>query len=367
MQELLLHASIGSGPEVLEAWAEWKHKADIDAVDLGSHRILPLLYRNLLDHGVSDPLLARLKSTYRYYWYQNAVLLHRGEEVLSSFRQAGIPTMVLKGAALVALYYHDAALRPMQDFDIAVPFTSARKAITLLQRSGWRPQTKYDPRHLFLIRHSTPFIDCKSRQIDLHWHVLGTGFNISCDTNFWKRSIPLNVGGVATRTLGPTDQLVHVCSHGAEWSEVPPLRWVADALSILKSSSTTVDWQLLLETVEFHHLQLPLLNALIYLKKNFGAPLPDDVLNNLQRLPVGPVERYAYETAIRPLSAPTNRQLLQSFVFAYAILSSSIHHWQRPWMFVRYLQHRFQLTKASHLLLVLPWRALRRLWSSRSR
>src|SRR5215469_14327441 len=71
LQELLLRAAVMRGPVAVEAWGKWKHTVNIEAVDFGSHRMLPLLYRNLLRHGISDPLLARLKSAYRYYWYQN--------------------------------------------------------------------------------------------------------------------------------------------------------------------------------------------------------------------------------------------------------------------------------------------------------
>ena len=104
-QELLLRAALLKGDAALKAWHEWKRSVDIEVLDFGSHRMIPKLYRNLLDHGVRDPLMDRFKSVYRYYLYKNEILLHHTTAALKSFRDADIATMLLKGSALISLYY----------------------------------------------------------------------------------------------------------------------------------------------------------------------------------------------------------------------------------------------------------------------
>src|ERR1700694_5370160 len=130
-QELILRASLLKGDEALAAWREWKQISNVDVLDFGSHRMIPQLYRNLLEHGIRDPLMERFKGVYRYYLYKNETLLHHTAGVLRTFHEAGIVTIVLKGCALVSLYYPESGLRPMQDADILVRVEQARPAMTL--------------------------------------------------------------------------------------------------------------------------------------------------------------------------------------------------------------------------------------------
>src|ERR1044071_9485264 len=119
-QELILRAALLEREPALESWNEWRRTVDIDVVDYGSHRMIPQLYRSLQRHGVKDPLLDRLKGVYRYYLCKNEILMHRTGALLAAFEDADIQTMVLKGAALIQLYYRESGLRPMLDADVLV-------------------------------------------------------------------------------------------------------------------------------------------------------------------------------------------------------------------------------------------------------
>ncbi len=54
-QELLLRAALLDGDSARESWKEWRSAIDIDLIDLGSQRLLPLLYRNLNRLEIEDP------------------------------------------------------------------------------------------------------------------------------------------------------------------------------------------------------------------------------------------------------------------------------------------------------------------------
>ena len=138
-QELLLRAALLDGELALEAWNEWRRNVNIDVIDYGSHRMVPQLYRNLQRLGVKDPLMERLKGVYRYYLYKNEILMHRIADLLAAFEDAGIQTMVLKGAALIPLYYKESGLRPMLDADVLVHTQQAELAMELLTRLRWKP------------------------------------------------------------------------------------------------------------------------------------------------------------------------------------------------------------------------------------
>src|SRR2546422_8135768 len=117
-QELLLRAALLQGKNSIEAWEKWKSSTDINQLDLGSHRLLPQLYRNLHVQGVKDRLLEKFKGIYRRTWCDNQLLFHEVSALLRSLGDAGIETIVLKGAALALLHYRDCGLRPMNDFDV---------------------------------------------------------------------------------------------------------------------------------------------------------------------------------------------------------------------------------------------------------
>jgi len=70
-QELLLRAALLQGNDAINAWHEWKSSVDIEQLDQGSYRLLPLLYRSLHIDGVEDPLMNKLKGVYRMTWYKN--------------------------------------------------------------------------------------------------------------------------------------------------------------------------------------------------------------------------------------------------------------------------------------------------------
>ena len=117
----LLRAVLFEGDEAAAAWSRWRRLVSLDQADLGSGRLLPLAYRRLLAAGIDDPERERIKGTYRLTWTRNHLLLREVAPVMRSLRAAGIPTMVLKGAALTALQYRDPGVRSMADIDLLVP------------------------------------------------------------------------------------------------------------------------------------------------------------------------------------------------------------------------------------------------------
>ena len=304
-QELLLRATLLEGDRALRAWETWRRVTDLSSVDIESRRLFPQLYRNLKRHSVDDPLLERFKEAFSRTYFENHILFEKATIVLKALEASAIPTMVLKGVALVAAYYGDPGLRPMLDFDILVPSPRALDAMSVLKRLGWHGTYHREPEKRIDVTHSVPFRDPTSRQIDLHWHVLTECWHADDDRGFWDHSVPVEVNGVATRRLDATDQLMHVCVHGRKWDDPPPIRWIADATMILRSNEQTIEWDRLISNLEYRHLVLPGAGALVYLRERFVAPVPDDVIRRLHDVQTTRVDRFIYrmETApYRPLS-----------------------------------------------------------------
>jgi hypothetical protein len=365
-QELILRAAVLQGEPALKAWKEWTRQTNLDVIDYGSHRMVPQLYRNLQRHGVKDPMMDRLKGVYRYYLYKNEILMHRIGTLLAAFEEAGIETMVLKGAALIQLYYKESGLRPMLDADVLVHAHQAKLAMQVLTKSQWKPFRYLQPLMRIPIVHSTPFEDSGRRQMDLHWHLFWECFNASDDDDYWRNAVPIQIGGAQTLALSHTDQLLHICWHGARWNEVPPIRWVADAMAILGAAAAEIQWPDLLKKAQRHRIVLPVKDSLEYLKKKFDAPVPDSVLQSLSAVRISKIERENYEVTLDPMAPPTTSTILRQLYYDYRWLSSSTSSRFKPLVFAKHLQRKWELDRLWHVPLYVPMRMVRRVFTARS-
>lgn len=362
----MLRAALLEGERALESWNEWKRNVNIDVIDYGSHRMVPQLYRNLQRHGVKDPMMDRLKGVYRYYLYKNEILMHRLGSLLAAFADAGIDTMVLKGAALIQLYYRETGVRPMLDADVLVPAHQVEQAMEVLTRSQWRPFRYLQPQMRIPIVHSTPFEDDGGRQVDLHWHLFWECFNASDDEDYWTNALPIQIRGVQTLALSPTDQLLHTCWHGARWNEVPPIRWVADALAILAVSAQEINWPSLLTKAQKHRIVLPVRDSLEYLRKKFDAPVPDTVLESLAAVRVSNIERENYELILNPMVPPTTGKILRMLYYDYRWLSSSTSSRIKALAFAKHLQAKWNIDHLWSVPLHMSVRIVRRVFTAKS-
>lgn len=310
-QELLLRASLLEGRDAFDAWKEWESKVDIDLLDQGSRRLLPLLYRNLRSHGVENSLMGMFKGIYRLTWFSNQMLFRKMSTLLHTMNDSGIQTMVFKGAALVLLHYKDYGLRPMDDFDVLIRSEHVMPAFDLLTKLGWKPMTKVGwrpergplkafPEKLLSIRHAMLFINAEGRQFDLHWHVSSACCYENADDDYWEGATKINFNEVATHALDPTDELFHICVHGSWWNPVPSIRWVADAIIIMNNTKSDIDWKRLTSQAQKRRLVLQTRNALCYLRDVFNAPVPQAILQGLQNMTVSSIERMEYRIRSRP-------------------------------------------------------------------
>jgi hypothetical protein len=315
-QELLLKAALFQGEDAIVAWESWRKLVDFESLQDGSFRLLPKLYRNLSQLGVTDSWMGRCKGIYRKTWYENQLRLQCLGELCHQFQEAGIATLVFKGAALSLQDYQNCGVRPMQDIDILIPLEQVAKAETLLSEQGWKCDEKWvGLERLVRSKHAINFKDCRGQGIDLHWHLLHNCLQDDADTDFWKFAVTLENDRLSTLTLCPTDRLLCACIHGLYWDVTPSFRWIADAVTILQNNVTTIDWQRLLVTAQTHHLVIPLREALRYLHETFLASIPLAVFQTLENLKVSGLEQRLFEAGLRPFTqAPPDEMIIANRV-----------------------------------------------------
>ncbi len=297
LQELLLKAAILPLPSAWEAWQKWREQVDLETeyIDLGSFRILPLVYHNLKNNLTNDPYLGILQGLQRRTWYINEMQFRNCQKVLDALQKAGIETMVLKGIPLALNYYPHSGLRPMGDFDILVHKNTIHQAIKIVADKGWRP-LDLTPAHFskayLSMWHAHPFENGQDSHLDLHWHLLFDCLAEDVDQIFWDGSVCTEVKGTKTRSLNPTDLLLHSLVHSVEWAPIPPMRWVADVYYILAIAGAQIDWARLVAQTKRCHVSLKVITGLHYLREVFELPIPSSVLEDLKSIPVSvPEER----------------------------------------------------------------------------
>jgi putative nucleotidyltransferase-like protein len=343
-QELLLRAALTPGPKALEAWEAWKADHDLieSQLDHGSFRLLPLVYKNLVAMGADEPLMPRLKGIYRYWWCTNQRLFHRAAIIINTLEQAGIRTLVLKGASASVAYYRDRGARPMGDIDLLVSHDHASAAIARLGTIGLRPAR---PRVADLIRyqHSVRMVHDTGEALDLHWHVLAECIHRDADHGFWKRAAPIRVLDAPSLALGPTDALLHAIVHGMRWNAEPTVRWVADAMTILRSSEDAIDWVGLHREASRLRVLLRLRAGLEYLEDAMDAPIPYRAMARLRGAHPAAIEHLER----RVLTLGSNGRRLQAghlllIIIQYLRFVSGMHLFQAVAETPAYLRYRLR-------------------------
>lgn len=294
LQTLLLEAALSEGDAARRAFERWYALVDIEQLDYPAHRILPLLYRRLSALNIQCADLERLKGVYRHYWYTNQMLFNDARSALQALDQHGIETLVLKGLALSVAYYRDSGARPMSDVDVLVRRADAAHALDVLRRLGYTRALDVPLERVLRTRHALQLHSPSGRELDLHWYALHWPYD---DRDLWSASLPLTLNHTRTRMLCPADQLLHVCVHAVNAFYPAPMRWLADAVTVIERSGERLDWQRLAERARARRCTLALLDALAHLSRH--AKIPAAVIARLRDAPVSAAERIAHKATLR--------------------------------------------------------------------
>jgi len=290
-QGCLLEAALLPGEPGLAAWRRTEATIDPGRLDQASRGLLPLVYENIARLDATSPRVDVLEEQYKITWRRNQQLFNDIRPVLQAFERAGIDAIVLKGMALVARYYHDPGLRPMADVDVLVSPSAVERASSVLRELGWIPWYRLTPAFL-RVKHALAFDNRLGTICDLHWRTFEEPADRGADDDVRAAAVTVSFQGERLRILSPSDQLLHVCGHGARWAQVPGIRWVADAMLILREGQ--VDWRRLVEQTVRRRFVLRIREMLDYLRTAFGAPVPAAVIAELANRPVAALERFEY-------------------------------------------------------------------------
>jgi putative nucleotidyltransferase-like protein len=101
----------------------------------------PLLYRALL--AEDDERADRFLAEYRHATTANLLRMAHARRLRDRLEAAGIPGVLLKGAAVLVRFGGDPGLRPMADVDLLVADGDMARAITILRAAGLVERSRY--------------------------------------------------------------------------------------------------------------------------------------------------------------------------------------------------------------------------------
>jgi hypothetical protein len=235
--------------------------------------------------------MRRLKGVYRHSWYGTHRLLHAIAPVIAELSSAEIPVLLTKGVPLALSYYRNPALRPMADVDVVVPQARLAQASGVLTSLGWRGQ--WPEGEALRFRHAMQVLGPDGTQLDLHWRPMyESPAHSPAEDSFFATAEPLDFSGTMVRQPEPAHALFLTVVHGVRWNVETPVRWIPDAITILRSRGSDVDWDRLLHLAVTYRVVRRLRLGLSYLAKSFGAPVPESVQARLRTMRTSLFERF---------------------------------------------------------------------------
>lgn len=236
-------------------------------------RLAPLLQAS--GACVDAKLATFLKTSYLYEQLRAREYLPICALAFIALEEAGLPFLVLKGAALGGGVYGDQALRHSHDLDLLVREGDRAAAADALAGAGFAPR-------------DGEFVHPCGLPVRLQTRLFRLSFYRSGWDELRARSGTGTVGDRTVRLLSPADNLLHACGHASYSQQRSSLQWVCDAWLIIRRQR--VDWNAFSEAAVRSRLALPLSVMLGYLARDLGAAVPPSVLGSLGRFAT-PCER----------------------------------------------------------------------------
>lgn len=242
-------------------------------------------------------------------WALNQRRLAHANQIAEQLSLAGIPLLLVKGLPLALFAYGHLGLRPMGDLDLVVPDARARESLAVLAAAGWTalptplkgsddPGTQrrhpwiLENRHLdsfselyFRVRNGHGFRHPDGTDADLHWHVFHEQCEPGIDDALWNRAPALQQWNRSSNSvvsphllmLDPIDHLLLILAHASRWDAMAPIRWVADAVLLLRAVEH-VDWNRFVSLAQERRLAASVGALLVYLHNELALDVGAETL-----------------------------------------------------------------------------------------
>ena len=272
------------------------HDTDWDEVYLGCCRngLLGLAQRYLSARGEEErpapsplPFRRMIARAQGLTGLRLAMLRRELGTTLRGLVDAGLDPIVLKGPALGQIVYPEPALRPFGDLDLLLRERDVLAAHRALLAQGF--EAEHDPSSLppRLVPQLTVYelqYWHRERQLLVEIHIddpFNTGLTARDLDGYWRRAVPVTIGGVAVKVLSLNDQVLQLCAH-AHYHGYTRLIWLSDLAFIVRDHGSSLDWSQISTLTRVEALEVPVYYSLHLLEKLLAVHVPADVLTALR-------------------------------------------------------------------------------------
>ncbi|WP_417598656.1 nucleotidyltransferase family protein [Pararhodobacter oceanensis] len=314
----------------------WLDNTDLDVADDGVMRLLPTLYPKIRLMGLAHPETERIRGIYRHTLYRNRLIMHRGAQISATLRQQGIPSLLLKGAALLASPGIDLGTRPMADFDLLLS-----------------EETDLDTVERILCKSDLPGLDVRARsqgflclsdknglEYDLQYAPTPTRGTAGTIKIFWEKSHEVVYRNERFPVLCPEHFVFHTIVHGMKRNVVSPVRWIADLLQF-NDVCSDLDWKIVAQTAVSFRLQDPTIAALEYLfRSGFLGPEVLPAVQTMHNSTEYAFDRRLIRNVKLPPETETRTQRLRRLFDEFSRQSVFEERRRTPIQFLQFLRKR---------------------------
>ncbi len=282
--DLLTQAALAPHDQAMAAWREWRAAYDIDKTPWPDVRMLGAVAARIAMLEPDASIRPRIVGVRKFLWVQSQICLRHAAGGLAALQRAGVPVLLMKGAARIASDPASAQERLIRDVDVLVPPDKQQQAFDMLRDEGWllvpeKWQIEWHKWAPVAAHHAWSMSKGKS-EIDLHHFSNHLNRLRGDDDGLWARSLTLEWRGVTIRVPSPADALMLALTHGVRWSQDSSADWAVDASALLDAGN--VDWDVFLAEAKARMLQVVLLSGLDYLSNVLHKHVPHEVLDSLQ-------------------------------------------------------------------------------------
>jgi Uncharacterised nucleotidyltransferase len=238
-------------PERIERIANW----NLSALDWSEflrlaeyHGVLPLVARNLIEHGLGLPpeIERSLRSAYEANLRRSMLFTAELARITQHFERRQLRVVPYKGAVLAQSLYRDLGLRSFSDLDFLISARDFELAKQALAEIGYRPSVDLTPtvERLWLrTRYERSFDGAAGKNlVELQWALVPPFYGVDLRVeDLLVRAGRTVVGGCEMPCLSPEDSLLVLCLHAAKhlWMR---LMWLSDIAETLRTQ--TIDYSL---------------------------------------------------------------------------------------------------------------------------
>ena len=250
------------------------------------HRIAGLVHHVLAqiegDH-LPVNVMAALKVRADALARQSLRAAGESSRLVTILKDAGIPSIVLKGAPLAMLAYQNLGLRHSKDNDLLVSASDFKAAEAIMLSVGYErviDEGVVSKKHIELYQqyhHEFEYVHTETGlRADLHHRLhINSAFGARIDprNTCQTQSVDLG-GGLQVSTLANSELLAYLCAHGSRHSWFR-LKWLADVGALLAKNPEAASR--LLEVSRSQGTSRSAMQALLLCNRFWGTPLPEQM------------------------------------------------------------------------------------------